>query len=163
MSADLVLVVLVGALMIAGVAGTLLPVIPGLWLIWASGAVFGVIGGFGTVGWVAMAILTALAVLGTVAAYVVPQRRAAADEVAWWGQALAIVLSVAGFFLLPVVGAPIGFILGIVIASILATRSLREAIPAAWSSLKSMIIVSGLQLGAGFAMFLVWIAWVIAR
>jgi len=163
MSADLVLVVLVGALMIAGVAGTLLPVLPGLWLIWAAGAFFGLVGGFGTVGWVAMAILTTLAVAGTVASFVVPQRRASAAEIAWWGQVLAIILSVAGFFLVPVVGAPLGFVLGIVIASILVTRSLRAAIPAAWFSLKSMILVSGLQLGAGLAMFLVWIVWVIAR
>ena len=163
MSADLVLVVLVGALMIAGVAGTLLPVLPGLWLIWAAGALFGLVGGFGTVGWVAMTVLTALAVIGTAVAFVVPQRRAAAAEIAWWGQVLAIILSVAGFFLVPVVGAPIGFILGIVIASILATRSLRAALPAAWSSLKSMTIAPGLQLGAGLALFLVWTVRVLPR
>ncbi len=125
MNGDLVLTVLVGLAMVVGVAGTLLPVLPGLWLIWLAGLVFGVFGGFEAVGWWAMALLTILAIAGTAAAFVVPGRRTSAIGVSWWGQALAAAASAIGFFLVPVVGAALGFILGIVVVSLLRTRSIK--------------------------------------
>ena len=163
MSGDLVLIVLVGVAMVVGVAGTLLPVLPGLWLSWLAGLVFGIIGGFGTVGWVAMTVLTMLAIARTVAAFVVPGRRTSAIGIPWRGQAIAAVASVVGFFLVPIVGAALGFVLGIVIVSIVRTGSVRATIADSWSTLKSMMLASGIQLGTGVAMMLVWIVWVFAR
>ncbi|MCL1598292.1 MAG: DUF456 domain-containing protein [Actinomycetia bacterium] len=163
MNGDLVLIVLVGVAMVVGVAGTLLPILPGLWLIWAAGLAFGILGGFGTVGWAAMGVLSVLAIAGTAAAFVVPGRRTSAIGVSWWGQAVAAVASVVGFFLIPIVGAVLGFILGIVVASLLRTRSLKAALADSWSTLKSMLLASGIQFGTGLVMLAVWIAWVIAR
>ena len=163
MSGDLVLIVLVGVAMVVGVAGPLLPMLPGLWLMWVAGLVFGVIVGFGTVGWVAMAVLTVLALAGTAAVFVLPGRRTSAIGVSRWGQAIAAVASVVGFFLVPIVGGALGFVLGIVIVSLVRTRSLRAAIADSWSTLKSMMLASGIQLGVGLAMMLVWIIWVFAR
>ncbi len=163
MSGDLILIVLVGVAMVVGVAGTLLPVLPGLWLIWLAGLVFGVFGGFETVGWWAMALLTILAIAGTAAAFVVPGRRTSAIGVSWWGQAIAAAASVVGFFLVPIVGAALGFTLGIVVVSLLRTRSIKAAIADSWSTLKSMMLASGIQFGTGVVMVVVWVAWVIAR
>ncbi len=161
MSSDLVLIVLVGAATVVGVAGTLLPMLPGLWLIWAAGLVYGVVGGFGTVGWVAMGVMTVLAIVGSAAAFVVPGRRTSAIGVSWWGQAVAAIASVVGFFLVPIVGAALGFILGIVVASLLRTRSIRAALQDSWSTLKSMLLASGIQFGIGIVMVVVWVAWVL--
>lgn len=163
MNGDLVLIVLVGVAMVVGVAGTLLPVLPGLWLIWLAGLVFGVFGGFEAVGWWALGLLTILAIAGTAAVFVVPGRRTSAIGISWWGQAIAAAASAVGFFLVPVVGAALGFILGIVVVSLLRTRSIKAAIADSWSTLKSMMLASGIQFGTGVVMVVVWVAWVIAR
>ncbi len=163
MSGDLVVTVLVGIVMVIGVAGTLLPVLPGLWLMWGAGAVFGLLGGFGPLGWGAMAALTVLAVGGTAAGYVVPGRRTSSIGVPWWGQLLAAVAAAIGFFLVPVVGAALGFLVGILAVSLLQTRSIGAALIRTRSVLASMAVASGVQFAAGLAMLVVWVVWALAR
>ncbi len=159
MSADLLLVVLVAVIMVVGLAGTILPILPGLWLIWAAALGYGVFAGFGIWGWVAMVIITAFAAAGTAAAVYVPQRTASSIGVPWWGQVLALVGAVAGFFLVPVVGAPLGFIVGILVVTLVRERHFQGALAATWATLKSMLVASGMQFGIGLAMVGVWVLW----
>ena len=158
---DIVLVVVVAIAMVVGIAGTVLPLVPGLWLIWAAAVVFGLVGGTGTVGWVALAVISMLAVAGTAAGVVVPQRKATSIGVPLWGQLLSAALAAIGLFAIPIVGAILGFLVGVVVSAIATTGSLREAIPAAAATIRSMVVASALQLGAAVAMFLTWIAWVV--
>ncbi len=161
MSADTLLVVLVAIVMVIGVAGTVLPILPGLWVIWIAAAVYGILAGFGPGGWIAMAVITALAIAGTTAALYLPQRSAASVGVPWWGQVIALGFAVAGFFVVPVVGAPLGFMMGILLTTIARERHLGGALKATWATLKSMLLASGLQLASGVAMTVVWMVWVI--
>jgi hypothetical protein len=108
-----------------------------------------------------MAVITLLAVGGTAAGVYVPQRRAAAIGVPWWGQLTSAVLSVVGLFAIPIVGAPIGFTVGIVASSLAQTRNLRSAWTATLSTLRSMLIASGIQFAAGFAMIIAWVIWLV--
>ncbi|MEA3511412.1 MAG: DUF456 domain-containing protein [Actinomycetota bacterium] len=161
MSADTLLVVLVAVVMVIGVAGTVLPILPGLWVIWGAAAFYGTLAGFGTGGWIAMAAITVLAAAGTASAFYLPQRSATAVGVPWWGQVIALGFAVAGFFLVPVVGAPLGFVVGILLTTIVRERHVAGALKATWATLKSMLIASGVQLAAGVVMMLVWAVWVI--
>ena len=159
MSTDTLLVVLVAVVMVIGVAGTLLPILPGIWLIWAAAVVYGLFEGFGIGGWIAMVVITALAVAGTVSAFYLPQRSATLVGVPWWGQVIALGFAVAGFFLVPVVGAPLGFATGILVTTTVRERHFSGALDATWVILKSMLLVSGIQLAAGLAMMAVWVLW----
>jgi uncharacterized protein YqgC (DUF456 family) len=159
-SADTLLVVLVAIVMVIGVAGTVLPILPGLWVIWGAAAVYGILAGFGTGGWIAMAVITVLVITGTASAFYLPQRSAASVGVPWWGQVIALCFAVAGFFVVPVVGAPLGFVLGILLTTIARERDLVGALAATWATLKSMMLASGLQLVIGVAMTVVWVVWV---
>jgi uncharacterized protein YqgC (DUF456 family) len=159
-STDTLLIVLVAIIMVVGVAGTVLPILPGLWLVWAGAIVYGVFGGFGTVGWIATAVITLVAVVGTAAALYLPHRKASEIGIPWWGQALALGLSVAGFFFIPVVGAPVGFVVGILVTSLVRLRSIPGALDSTWSTLKSMLMASGLQLAASLVMVSTWVVWV---
>jgi uncharacterized protein YqgC (DUF456 family) len=158
-SSETLLVVLVAVIMVIGVAGTVLPILPGLWLIWAAAVGFGVFSGFGIVGWIALTLTTALAVAGTAASFYLPQRSAASVGVPWWGQGLALVAAIAGFFLIPVVGAPVGFVAGILAVTLLRERHFEGALHATRATLKSMLMASGLQLAAGLAMVALWVIW----
>ena len=159
MSSETLLVVLVAVIMVIGVAGTVLPILPGLWLIWAAAIGFGVFSGFGVVGWIAMTIITALAVAGTAATVYLPQRSASSVGVPWWGQVIALVCAVAGFFLIPVVGAPVGFVIGILVVTLLRERHFQGALTATSATLKAMLLASGLQFAAGLAMVGLWVVW----
>ena len=160
MSADTVLVVLVAVVMVIGVGGTVLPILPGLWLVWGAAVFYGLLAGFGPVGWVAITFISGLAVGGTAASIYLPHRRAASIGVPWWGQVLALALSVAGFFFVPVVGAPLGFALGVFLATALTLHHIPGALAATGATLKGMLLTSGLQLAASLAMVAAWVVWV---
>jgi hypothetical protein len=159
-SSDTLLIVLIAIVMVIGVAGTVLPILPGLWLIWAAALAYGLFGGFGVVGWTAMALITGLAVAGTASGVYLPQRRAASIGVPWWGQLAALVCAVTGFFIVPVVGAPLGFVVGILLVTLARERHFQGALAATWATLKSMLMASGLQFAVGLAMVALWVVWV---
>ena len=156
------LTVFVGSLIAIGIVGTVVPVLPGLWLIWGASVLYGIVSGFGVVGLVAMILLTAIAVAGTAATYTVPNRKASGAGVSLFGRVFAVVVAVVGFFVIPVVGAPLGFALGILVSSLFQTRNLRGALDSTWATIKGMLAASGIQLGAGVLMAIVWVAWVVA-
>jgi hypothetical protein len=60
-------VVVTALLIVVGIAGTLLPILPGVALIWAATIAYGLVEGFGAVGLTAMAIITGLAFSGDLA------------------------------------------------------------------------------------------------
>jgi hypothetical protein len=159
-TADTPLVVLVAVVMVIGVAGTVLPILPGLWVIWAAAAAYGVVAGFGTGGWIALGVITALAVAGTASAVYLPQRTASSVGVPWWGQVIALCFAVAGFFVVPVIGAPLGFVVGILITTIARERHIAGALAATWATLKAMLLASGVQFAIGLMMMAVWVMWV---
>lgn len=151
---------LVGVAIAVGVAGTLLPLIPGLGLVWLAAVVFGLVEGFGVVGWVAIVVITGLAVFGIVAGVRVPQRTAAAGGIGWRGQLIALALAVVGFFVIPVVGAGVGFVGGIY----LVARSKEPA--RAWqvtkATLRSLFVAAGVQFVTALAMAGTWLIWAVA-
>jgi uncharacterized protein YqgC (DUF456 family) len=162
MDARSILVTLFTALTMAtGLAGCILPVVPGLGLIWLGGLVFGLVLGFGTPGLVAMAVMTVLLVLGTSAPYVLPQlagRRTGASKRAI---VAGVLLGIVGFFALPVIGAILGALLGV-----FATEwAIRKDRLQAWVSTKGVLVGWGLgalvQATAGFLMTCTWILWAI--
>jgi uncharacterized protein YqgC (DUF456 family) len=157
---ETLVIVFVAVIMVIGLAGTVLPILPGLWLIWAAALGYGVFADFGIWGWFATVLITVLAAVGTAGAIYVPQRTASSIGVPWWGQVLALVGAVAGFFLVPVVGAPLGFAVGILVATLLRERHVQGALAATWATLKAMLLASGIQFAIGLAMVALWVLWV---
>ena len=160
MTADKLLIVVVAVVMVIGVAGTVLPILPGLWVIWFAAVAYGILAGVTTGGWFAMALITALAITGTASAFYLPQRAASSVGVPWWGQLVAIGFAVAGFFVVPIVGVPLGFAVGILVATIVRERRIAGALGATWATLKSMLLASGVQFAVGLMMMAVWVVWV---
>jgi uncharacterized protein YqgC (DUF456 family) len=156
------LVPVLAVVMAVGAIGTVVPLLPGLALIWAAGLVYGLADGFGPAGVVAFVLMSALAVSATIAGWVVPSRRAggagAARSSVWRGVAAAVV----GFVVVPVVGLPLGGVLGIYVGEQARTRDHR----AAWSATRATVAGFGIaalvQLAAALAMIAVWVAWVVA-
>lgn len=155
------LVVAVGAAMAVGIAGTVVPVLPGLLLVWGAALVYGLASGFGWSGWTAMAVISALGAAGLVASVRLPQRSAAATGIGRSGQLVGLALAVAGFFLVPVVGAPLGFAAGVLLASWWRAREWGAAWASTRVTLKALLAASGVQLVCGVGMALTWGLWVV--
>lgn len=107
---------IVVALAIAvGVVGILVPILPGGILILLAVLVWAADVGGGTA-WTVFAVAAAFLVVGTVVKYAVPGRRlkeaGSPASTQWTGVGLGAV----GFFVIPVLGLFIGFVLGIYLA-----------------------------------------------
>lgn len=120
--------VLLGAAVVLGLIGTVFPILPG--------SLFVAVGAIGYALWaqqtpITVAAIVALIILvaGVGLKYLIPARAVSGDvdNVALF---IGGLLGLIGFFVIPIVGLLIGFVLGVVLVELLRTRSLRQAIPA---------------------------------
>lgn len=107
--------ILSAILILIGLAGTVLPVLPGTLLVWAGIVLGAWIDDFTRVGMVAVAVISALAVLAWALDYVaglLGARKAGASRLALLGAAVGTVLGLfmglAGVFFMPLIGAAVG-------------------------------------------------------
>lgn len=154
--------VVTGLVMLAGVAGTVLPFVPGILLVWAAGLVYGIVAGFGAVGVVAFGVMTALTVAGKVAGVLLPARRGKASGAPRSSLLFAAVGAVVGMIVIPIVGLPLGAVAGV----FLAERVRLDDWAAAWATTREVIVGFGIgvlvELTAAVLMVLVWVGWVVA-
>lgn len=151
--------VVVAAVMAIGLLGTVVPLLPGLALIWLAAVGYGLAAGFGVAGRVALAVMTVLLAAGTAAKYVLPHRYGAARGASRAALMSGAALAVVGFFVVPVVGLPLGAVLGV----LLAEHHRTEDWPRAWRSTKAVVVGFGIgalaEMGAGVAMIGCWAVW----
>jgi uncharacterized protein YqgC (DUF456 family) len=107
--------ILAAALMLVGLAGIVLPALPGVPLLFAGMVVAAAIDDFQRIGWVTVSILGALTVIAflvDIFAASIGAKRVGASGRAVWGAAIGTVIGiffgVAGLLLGPFVGAVIG-------------------------------------------------------
>jgi uncharacterized protein len=148
---------LVGVVMVAGIVGILLPVLPGLLMIWAAGLWWAIADGGGAARWTVLGVLTVLLVAGTVTKYVLPARSAAARGAPISTLVVGAICGIVGFFVIPVIGLPVGGVLGIYGAEYVRLRDPG----AAWTSTRAALVAIGIglliELTAGVLMFGVWL------
>src|SRR5262249_28339731 len=106
--------VIAGIAIALGVVGVVIPVIPGLLLSWIGVVFWALLGDAPTFGkWMVVLVATVVAVLGAVIKYVVPGKRLKAAGVPNSALLAGGVLGLVGFFVIPVVGLILGFVLGV--------------------------------------------------
>lgn len=144
-----------GAMIVVGLVGIALPLLPGLLLIW-GGVLLWSTEAQSTAGWVALGVATALVLIGLLIKYLVPGRRMRAAGGRKSTTLAGVMLGVIGFFVLPVVGLPLGFVLGVY----LAERSRRGTHDQAWAAtvhaLKAIGLSIGIELLTGLAIATTW-------
>jgi uncharacterized protein YqgC (DUF456 family) len=151
--------VVVALAILVGLVGVVVPVLPGLVLVLVAVLVWAVDVGGGTA-WTVFGLATAVLVAGTVVKYAVPGRRLKSSGIpastTWFGIALGVV----GFFVIPVVGLVIGFVLGGYHA-----EHRRVGSAAAWPSTQQALRAVGvsilIELAAGILAALVWVVGVV--
>jgi uncharacterized protein YqgC (DUF456 family) len=128
-----------------GLVGILVPILPGSVLVLVAIAVWASEVG-GSTAWLVFAVATTFLVIGTVVKYAVPGRHLQLSGIPvstqWVGAACAVV----GFFVVPVVGLFVGFVVGVY-----AAEHRRVGGKAAWPSTKSALRAVGLSILIEFA------------
>jgi uncharacterized protein YqgC (DUF456 family) len=145
--------------MVVGVLGVIIPMVPGVILCWTAIVVWAVFGDVESAGrWAIVAVATLVAMLGLVSKYAWPGRNLKRSGVPNLTLLAGGALGLVGFFVIPIVGLPIGFILGVWLAEWRRVGDSR----AAWPSTKSALMAAGLSMLIELATALVIAAtWVI--
>lgn len=130
----------VGLAIVVGLAGIVIPLLPGTSLVAGAVLVWAYVVGSGEA-WAYAGVAVLLLLAGTVVKYAVPGRRLRADGVPNRTLLLGGVLAVVGFFVVPVVGLVAGFVLGVYLAELQRVGS-----TAAWPSTKAALWAVGLSL-----------------
>ena len=107
-----------------GVVGVIVPLLPGSLLVLGAILVWAWDIGSPT-GWTVLAVATLVIALGSVVKYVVPGRRLKDNGIPNSTLFLGGALGVVGFFVIPVVGLLIGFVLGVYLAELRRRPGLR--------------------------------------
>jgi uncharacterized protein len=143
--------------MIVGLVGVLVPVLPGLLLIAGAGIAWA-LADPAPLRWIVAAVLASLAIGATVASAVLPAQRATAAGAPRLAVAAGIAGMIVGFFVVPVVGALVGFPAGIFVAEALRLRNARAAMATTAATVKGVGIGIGIQLVTGVVMIGIWVA-----
>ena len=154
--------VVVAALIVVGLVGTVIPVLPGLVLVWVAIAGWALLDGGGWVRWSLVVVCAALAVVGYVLGTVLPSRRASDAGAPGWVVFGGAVGMVVGFFMIPVVGLIVGGVVGVFLAELVRSRDLRSAWTLTVETLKGFGIAAAVQLGFGLLMAGLWLGAVVA-
>jgi uncharacterized protein YqgC (DUF456 family) len=109
--------VLVALGIAVGLVGVIVPVLPGSLLVLAAVLVWAWDVGTATA-WVVFAVATTFLALGSVVKYVVPGRRLRDKEIPGSTLLLGGLLGIIGFFVIPVVGLLVGFVLGVYLSEL---------------------------------------------
>lgn len=145
---------LVGLAILVGLIGILVPILPGSVLILGAVLVWATLDGSGTA-WTVFAVATAMLVIGAVVKYAIPHRGLRTNGVPTRSILLGGLLGIVGFFVVPVVGLVLGFVLGVYLA-----EHARVGRDQAWPSTKAAVRAVGLsilvELVAGLSAAATW-------
>ena len=143
-----------------GLVGIVLPLLPGTLLIAAAIVVWAVVVG-GTTAWVLTGIALGVLVVGTVVKYAVPGRNLKALGIPSRTLLAGGLLGVVGFFVVPVVGLPLGFVLGVYLSE-LQRLGRDQAWPATRHAVKAVGLSLLIEMTAGLVAASLWFAGALA-
>jgi uncharacterized protein len=132
---------IVGLVILAGLVGIVLPVLPGAILVLGAILVWAYKVGT-TTSWVVFAVAALVIAVTQVAKYVVPGRRLTASDIPRSTLLVGAIAGIVGFFVVPVVGLLVGFVLGVYAAEYQRLGSHATA----WPSTKVALRAVGLSL-----------------
>jgi uncharacterized protein YqgC (DUF456 family) len=150
-------IILVALAIAVGIIGIVLPLLPGTLLVFAAIAVWAFVEN-NVIGWVTLAVVTALLAVATLIKYLWPMRRMRAAEVRTLSLVAGSVLGIVGFFVIPVLGLVIGFVLGVYLAELANRKDQRVAWTSTKHALKGVALSVGVELAGALLATVAWVA-----
>jgi uncharacterized protein YqgC (DUF456 family) len=131
-------IVIAALLVVVGLIGVVVPVLPGLLLVAVGIAVWAFPRG-DALAWTVLGVAIAILVVGSVAKYLLPGRKMRDAGVPGRTLALGAVLGFVGFFVVPIIGLFLGFVLGVYLGELARLSNGRQA----WASTRKALAAVG--------------------
>lgn len=147
--------IVVALMMVVGVVGIVVPVLPGLLLV-VAGVVLWALEERSTTGWVVLGVVAVVYLAGLVLQWLVPGRRMKRAGVQTSTLLAGVVTAIVAAFVIPVVGLFVGFPLGIFLVSLARTRDHKEALRATGHALRAVGTNILFELVTAFTIVAVW-------
>lgn len=152
------------AAMAVGLAGTVLPALPGVGLIWIAALIYAIADGFTTLTPLGFGIITLCAVIGLASDFLLTQAGSRVAGASWQALAAGVALGAVGFVLGLFVGGIgavpagiIGTLLGIFIVEYRHRQDWLEALKAGGGWLAGCVVSRALQLALALVMVAVFV------
>ncbi|MEO7916780.1 MAG: DUF456 domain-containing protein [Dokdonella sp.] len=159
MNPDILLYLLAAVLIVVGLAGTILPALPGVTLVYAGMVLAAWVGHFQHVGWATLLILgmlTALALIVDFVAGILGAKRLGASKRSLWGAAVGTIL---GMFFFPI-GLFVGPFAGALIGELSAGGTLRKSTSIGFGAVLGFVFGTLAKIALCFAMIGIFVgAW----
>ena len=154
--------ILVAVAIAVGLVGILVPLLPGTLLVWAAIAVWAFLAGT-TSAWIVLAVVTGILGITLLIKYLWPAKRMRAADVGNGILAAGAVGGIIGFFVIPVAGLLVGFVLGVYLAELARRRDQRRAWASTVHAVKAALLSVGVELTGGLLATAVWVAGVLTQ
>jgi uncharacterized protein YqgC (DUF456 family) len=149
--------ILVALAIVVGVVGIVLPILPGILLVASAIAIWAAVEGV----WWLLAVVVVLAAVAVILKIAIPARTAR-DSASTIAMAVGAVAALVGFFVIPLVGAIVGFLAGVLITELARLRVLADAWRATWSTAKSVGLTMAIELLTALVMAGLWVSALVA-
>ncbi len=158
-----IVVVLTLAVMLVGLAGVVIPILPGVVLVGVAAIVSTFVLGISASGWLMVVTIALITLGGAGASIALPARKGLSGDAARSSLALAAALGVVGFFVIPIVGLPVGALGGLYLGELQQHHDRRRA----WASTRQVLRAYGLgvlvEFGAALLIIVIWLPGTILR
>jgi uncharacterized protein YqgC (DUF456 family) len=151
--------VLVALAIAVGLVGILVPILPGSVLVLGAILVWAWDVG-GATAWTVFTVAAVVLALGATVKYVVPTRQLKDAGIPASTQWIGAALGVVGFFVVPVVGLFVGFVLGVYLAELRRLGG-RAAWPSTAHALRAVGLSILIELAAGVVATCLWVVGVV--
>jgi uncharacterized protein len=153
---DATITLLAGLAIAVGIVGVIVPAMPGLVICWVGVLAWALLTSGGWSKWLVLVVATGIAAVGMVVKFAWPGRRLKRTGVPYRSLFAGGLLGVIGFFVVPVVGLVLGFLLGIWLAERLRLHDSRRAWRSTVHALKATGLSILIELGAALTIAVVW-------
>jgi uncharacterized protein YqgC (DUF456 family) len=154
-------IVLVAMAIAVGLIGIAVPLLPGSLLVFAAIGVWALLER-NVVAWITLGVVTIVLGATTLVKYLWPMRRMRRADVSTWSLVAGAVLGIIGFFVIPVLGLAVGFVLGIYLAELAQRRDRRVAWSSTMHALKGVALSVGVELAGALLATAVWVVGVVS-
>ncbi|HEX9848613.1 MAG TPA: DUF456 domain-containing protein [Acidimicrobiia bacterium] len=145
---------LAGIAVLIGLIGIVVVLLPGLLLQVVAVLLWALEEGNGA-GWLVLAVVVAIALVTSILKWVHPGRRLREAGIPGWLLTLAVLVAVVGLFAVPVIGAPIGFVLTIYSFE-RARKGRARAWPSTNAAVRAVLASLGIELTGGLVITVIF-------
>src|SRR6478609_4010484 len=149
-------IVLVAIAIAVGLVGILIPLLPGSVLVFGAILVWALVERT-TVAWVTLGVVVVELGATLLIKYLWPMKRMRSADVGTWSLLAGGVLGIIGFFVVPVVGLILGFVLGVYLAELALRHDNRLAWASTVHAIKGVMLSVGVELTGALVATIVWL------